>query len=447
MKSRNREINIFSLSLMDVISGAMGAFLIVTVILARFHAVDQEKYKDPEKLRKRLDAAMHALAVARVGTEETIKDRFTLGTKPKTLGLSGGETVPEIMALGRALRADIDTINDGFANALDQRGAAVDALAHASQGTEKLFKERITGAKPQTLGLSRGHSVREITALGGALQNDIATIHKDFVHLLDQRAAAAHALAHASAGTEKIFKDRIGARPQTLGLKRGETVSDIKKLDQALQHDIETIYKEMQRHNKNVPGTPFVVTSSFPCNPMLQIASDEIDPKTGKPYPPYIPNWTDSGIMYLNGPLSGFNSIDAIWFPTNTFMKSWAVPGRHYRIYLVNFSESCKGNVIMLGGRRVAMKDTSGHAFSNLVLNKSDSDLILNKTEHVSLSFPQDSVKKGSRRYGVYYFGTIAVDKKLNVTFARSSQAERDVELKAIQQRVDQLPANSKAKH
>lgn len=37
MKPRNREINIFNLSMMDVISGAMGAFLILVVILSRHY--------------------------------------------------------------------------------------------------------------------------------------------------------------------------------------------------------------------------------------------------------------------------------------------------------------------------------------------------------------------------------------------------------------------------
>jgi hypothetical protein len=37
MRSRNREINIFNLSMLDVIAGAMGAFLIVMVVLMPFY--------------------------------------------------------------------------------------------------------------------------------------------------------------------------------------------------------------------------------------------------------------------------------------------------------------------------------------------------------------------------------------------------------------------------
>ena len=37
MKRRNRDINIFNLSMLDVISGAMGAFLIIMVILLPYY--------------------------------------------------------------------------------------------------------------------------------------------------------------------------------------------------------------------------------------------------------------------------------------------------------------------------------------------------------------------------------------------------------------------------
>lgn len=46
MKRRNREINIFNLSMLDVISGAMGAFLIIMVVLLPYYkkeSIDFEK--------------------------------------------------------------------------------------------------------------------------------------------------------------------------------------------------------------------------------------------------------------------------------------------------------------------------------------------------------------------------------------------------------------------
>lgn len=45
MKPRNREINIFNLSMLDVISGAMGAFLIIMVILLPYYKKETIDYQ------------------------------------------------------------------------------------------------------------------------------------------------------------------------------------------------------------------------------------------------------------------------------------------------------------------------------------------------------------------------------------------------------------------
>ncbi len=53
MKPRNREINIFNLSMMDVISGAMGAFLILVVILSRHYnneVINTERILELQKM-------------------------------------------------------------------------------------------------------------------------------------------------------------------------------------------------------------------------------------------------------------------------------------------------------------------------------------------------------------------------------------------------------------
>jgi hypothetical protein len=52
MRSRNREINIFNLSMLDVIAGAMGAFLIVMVVLMPFY-----KKQAPDKPMVTVEAA------------------------------------------------------------------------------------------------------------------------------------------------------------------------------------------------------------------------------------------------------------------------------------------------------------------------------------------------------------------------------------------------------
>ena len=45
MKPRNREINIFNLSMLDVISGAMAAFLIIVVILLPYYKKEKIDYQ------------------------------------------------------------------------------------------------------------------------------------------------------------------------------------------------------------------------------------------------------------------------------------------------------------------------------------------------------------------------------------------------------------------
>lgn len=77
MKPRNREINIFNLSMLDVISGAMGAFLIIMVILLPYYKKDtidyqrelQQSRAAEESARKAAQAAANAQRVA----EETAR--------------------------------------------------------------------------------------------------------------------------------------------------------------------------------------------------------------------------------------------------------------------------------------------------------------------------------------------------------------------------------------
>lgn len=60
MKRRNREINIFNLSMLDVISGAMGAFLIMMVILLPYYRMDARTLM--ERLRQEQQARTQAEA-------------------------------------------------------------------------------------------------------------------------------------------------------------------------------------------------------------------------------------------------------------------------------------------------------------------------------------------------------------------------------------------------
>jgi outer membrane murein-binding lipoprotein Lpp len=54
MKTRNREINIFNLSMLDVIAGAMGAFLILMVILFPYFKKNAQFLADIQRLKEQI---------------------------------------------------------------------------------------------------------------------------------------------------------------------------------------------------------------------------------------------------------------------------------------------------------------------------------------------------------------------------------------------------------
>lgn len=109
MRARSREINIFNLSLMDVICGAMGAFLIIMIILARYYVFDPNVTQDVDELRLRLDAAVQGLNRIRGGTEGIITELIDeADSTTRTLG--AGETIDEIEALTRGIRGDVDLV-------------------------------------------------------------------------------------------------------------------------------------------------------------------------------------------------------------------------------------------------------------------------------------------------------------------------------------------------
>ncbi len=77
MKRRNRDINIFNLSMLDVISGAMGAFLIIMVILLPYYKKESIDYqKELEQARAAEDTARQAAQsaqAARRAAEESLR--------------------------------------------------------------------------------------------------------------------------------------------------------------------------------------------------------------------------------------------------------------------------------------------------------------------------------------------------------------------------------------
>jgi len=73
-----REINIFNRSMMDVISGAMGAFLIIMVILMRYYKEDDAITAQREAAQKQIDDIQRqideAIKIGLADADEDVRD-------------------------------------------------------------------------------------------------------------------------------------------------------------------------------------------------------------------------------------------------------------------------------------------------------------------------------------------------------------------------------------
>lgn len=75
MKPRNREINIFSLSMLDVISGALGAFLIIMIVLFPYYKKETIDYRrEIRHLAQQLHTAREDISETRDQLESAIQD-------------------------------------------------------------------------------------------------------------------------------------------------------------------------------------------------------------------------------------------------------------------------------------------------------------------------------------------------------------------------------------
>ena len=71
MKPRNREINIFNLSMLDVISGAMGAFLIIMVVLFPYYKKESVDYqREIQQIKEQAKAGQEAARKAVADAEQ-----------------------------------------------------------------------------------------------------------------------------------------------------------------------------------------------------------------------------------------------------------------------------------------------------------------------------------------------------------------------------------------
>ncbi len=112
MRRGSREINIFSLSLMDVISVAMGAFLIIMIILARYYVFDPRVTEDADEIRLRLNAAVEGLNKIRGGTEDIFAELIRSESGASTSGLRTDDALETIEALSRGISEDVDRISN-----------------------------------------------------------------------------------------------------------------------------------------------------------------------------------------------------------------------------------------------------------------------------------------------------------------------------------------------
>lgn len=81
MKRRNREINIFNLSMLDVICGAMGAFLIIMVILLPYYKKESIDYQKELKLARAAEDTARQTAQAAQAAQRTAEESLSAAEK------------------------------------------------------------------------------------------------------------------------------------------------------------------------------------------------------------------------------------------------------------------------------------------------------------------------------------------------------------------------------
>src|SRR5580658_3880769 len=76
MKPRNREINIFNMSLLDVLCGALGAFCFMMLVLFPYYSQDKGVAKAPDVPPAGVDPKTYDQAMARIKELEDLVKKF-----------------------------------------------------------------------------------------------------------------------------------------------------------------------------------------------------------------------------------------------------------------------------------------------------------------------------------------------------------------------------------
>ncbi|GAB4136921.1 MAG: hypothetical protein Tsb0016_01680 [Sphingomonadales bacterium] len=136
MKRRDRSITIFNLSMMDVISGAMGAFLIIMLVLARYYKSDPTTSPSVRAMAEELTDVRRRL--------EAVDKAMQIGAAPEDLRRQLAEALYKLaQAEGR--------LNDLRAR-LDQAAAQIDRLdrlASQLQAERDQARDRVAALEQQ----------------------------------------------------------------------------------------------------------------------------------------------------------------------------------------------------------------------------------------------------------------------------------------------------------
>ena len=89
MKLRNREVNVFSMSALDLFASAMGAFMFLAIIALPFFPNTGSSPESISEIKKELDAAKEKTATRRVVAKILQSDSQDIGRRKECAHWSG----------------------------------------------------------------------------------------------------------------------------------------------------------------------------------------------------------------------------------------------------------------------------------------------------------------------------------------------------------------------
>lgn len=142
MKPRNREINIFNISMLDVISGGMGAFLLVMFVLLPYYGKEYTR-EEMERLQGHVDAAQREATeavrraeVARARVEEITQHAAEAETEASEVRRRAAEAEAEASEARRRASAAQEEAR--------RRAAEAEARAARAEADARVAKARLS---------------------------------------------------------------------------------------------------------------------------------------------------------------------------------------------------------------------------------------------------------------------------------------------------------------